>query len=81
MSESAINSLKERYKDIYILFDNDNAGLADGKSLAQKTGFNNIQIPQFIGGKDVSDYYKVMGKETFIELFNNLLKNTKNDKK
>lgn len=81
ISDSAIKSLKERYKNIYILFDNDNAGLADGKSLAQKTGFNNVQIPQFIGGKDVSDYYKIMGKETFIELFTNLLKTQTNDKK
>ena len=81
MSESAINSLKERYKNIYILFDNDNAGLIDGLSLAQKTGFNNIQIPQFVGGKDVSDYYKVMGKETFTTLFTNLLKTQTNDKK
>lgn len=58
MSDTAINELKRRYKHIYILLDNDEAGLLDAKKLAQTTGFTNIVLPQFNGGKDVSDLFK-----------------------
>lgn len=60
MSTTAINKLKNRYKNIYILFDNDNAGILDAKKLADFTGFKNITLPYFEGGKDISDLYKVL---------------------
>lgn len=75
MSKTAINELKRRFKQIYILFDNDEAGLKDGISLAESTGFTNLVLPQFSGGKDVSDLMKSKGKEEFLKiilpLFNN----------
>ena len=58
MSDTAINELKRRYKHIYILLDNDEAGLLDAEKLVQTTGFTNIVLPQFNGGKDVSDLFK-----------------------
>lgn len=58
MSDTAINELKRRYKHIYILLDNDEAGLLDAEKLEQTTGFTNIVLPQFNGGKDVSDLFK-----------------------
>lgn len=75
MSNTAINELKRRYNKVYICFDNDKAGLIDAKTLTSKTGFINIVLPQFDGGKDISDLYKVKGKEDFLKiilpLFNN----------
>ena len=75
MSETAVNELKRRYNNIYILLDNDIAGLKDGVSLAKATGFINLVLPQFNGGKDISDLYKVKGKDDFLKiilpLFNN----------
>lgn len=75
MSNTAINELKRRYKEIYICLDNDEVGLKDAEHLASKTGFINIVLPQFKGGKDISDYRKLYGKEQFlnfiIPLFNN----------
>lgn len=75
MSETAVNELKRRYNNIYILLDNDTAGLKDGVSLAKATGFINLVLPQFNGGKDISDLYKVKGKDDFLKiilpLFNN----------
>lgn len=65
MSETAISELRRRYKKVYILFDNDEAGLADGKKLAQQTGFTNIILPKFNEGKDVSDLFKAVGKSSF----------------
>lgn len=76
MSDTAINELKKRYKNVYILFDCDEAGLIDGEKLSKQTGFTNIVLPKFDGGKDVSDLYhclqdKEKFKQTILPLFNN----------
>ena len=75
MSKTAIDELKRRYKKVYILLDNDITGLLDGVKLAEETGFINIILPQFEGGKDVSDLMKAKGIEAFLKiilpLFNN----------
>ena len=75
MSNTAINELKKRYKQVYICLDNDDVGLKDGIKLAESTGFINIVLPKFEGGKDISDYYKSLNnkklfKETMLNLFN-----------
>lgn len=67
MSDTAISELKRRYKEVYILYDNDAAGIKDAKKLAKLTGFKNITLPTFTGGKDVSDMYKQVGKEQFVK--------------
>lgn len=75
ISETAISELKRRYKKIYILFDNDEVGLFDGKKLAERTGFINLTLPDFEGGKDVSDLYKWLNnKEKFKQVMINLIK-------
>lgn len=75
MSDTAINELKKRYNKVYILLDNDEVGLKDGERLAKETGFINIVLPQFNGGKDISDLIKTTGKDNFLKtilpLFNN----------
>lgn len=74
MSDTAINELKKRYGKVYILFDNDSAGLIDGKRLSDSTGFINLILPQFKGGKDVSDLYKSLeDKKEFKKIIFNLL--------
>lgn len=57
MSQTAINDLKLRYKKVFICLDNDKPGLEDSKKLAEYTGFINIILPQFEGGKDISDFF------------------------
>lgn len=74
MSETAISELKRRYKEIYILYDNDAAGIKDSKKLAELTGFKNITLPSFAGGKDVSDLYKKVGRKQFIATILKLFK-------
>lgn len=59
ISETAIKELKRRYKKIYISFDTDEAGISDGKRLAEHTGFINV-IPNLGNQKDYSDYYKAL---------------------
>lgn len=65
MSDTAISELKRRFANVYILFDNDEAGLVDGRKLAEQTGFTNVILPQFEGGKDVSDLFKSVGRNKF----------------
>lgn len=72
MSDTAISELKRRYKQVYILFDNDNAGIKDSRKLSEQTGFTNLTLPHFEGGKDVSDLMKCKGKEAFITIIRSL---------
>lgn len=73
MSNTAINELKRRFKSIYILFDCDEAGIIDGEKLSKQTGFINIVLPKFKGGKDVSDlYHYLQDKNKFKEIILNL---------
>lgn len=67
LSNTAQEVLKHRFKHIYICFDNDEAGLVDGKNLSEKTGFKNVVLPFFKGGKDISDAYKLFGKEWLLK--------------
>ena len=68
LSATAQEVLKERFRDIFICFDNDAPGLLDGEELALKTGFRNIVLPYFAEGKDISDFFKAKGKEEFIRV-------------
>ena len=76
MSNTAISELKNRYNEVYICLDNDKAGILDAKELASKTGFTNVVLPQFKGGKDISDLYKVKGKDNFLKIILPLFTNT-----
>ena len=75
MSNTAINELKRRFNKVYICLDNDIPGLKDAKKLAEETGFINVVLPKFNGGKDISDFYKVLNnKEQFKQTILNLFK-------
>lgn len=74
MSNTAVSELKKRFKKVYICLDNDEPGKKDAVHLASKTGFTNVVLPQFEGGKDISDLYKVLQnkqkfKQTILKLF------------
>ena len=76
MSDTAIEELKRRFKHVYILFDNDEAGIIDGVKLAEQTGFTNIVLPRINDTKDISDLYKSLeNKGQFKELMINLFEN------
>lgn len=75
ISDTAISELKRRFQNIYILLDNDEAGLKDAKLLASKTGFTNIVLPNINGAKDISDLYlSLQNKEKFQEIITGLFK-------
>ena len=68
MSKTAQEVLKSRFKHIFICFDNDEPGLRDGVNFSEETGFKNVVIPKFDGGKDISDFMKLKGREEFIRV-------------
>lgn len=73
MSDTAISELKRRFKKVYILFDNDEAGLLDGKKLSEQTGFTNLVLPKVNEAKDISDLYlSLQDKEEFQKIIKNL---------
>lgn len=77
ISDTALKELKKRFKKIFIIFDNDDPGIQDATKLSTLTGFTNIVLPQFKGGKDISDlYHSLNSKEQFkqiiLSLFTNL---------
>lgn len=59
ISDTAISELKRRYKEIYILLDNDEAGLEDARKLSESTRFTNLVLPNY-GAKDCSDLFKLL---------------------
>jgi hypothetical protein len=75
MSETAVSELRRRYREVYILLDNDEAGLKDGEKLSESTGFTNLILPNINGAKDVADLYKqLQNKELFKEIILGLFK-------
>lgn len=74
LPDNVVGQLKERFKKVYILFDNDEPGLKDGETLAKATGFTNIVLPPFLEGKDVSDYFKAYGQKNFNKTMEKIFK-------
>lgn len=75
ISNTAVSELKRRYKEIYILLDNDDAGLQDAVKLSESTGFTNIVLPKEYGEKDISDlYHSLQDKERFKSIILGLFK-------
>lgn len=76
ISNTAITELKKRFANIYILLDNDKAGLEDGIKLSKETGFKNLVLPKINNAKDISDLYlslnnKQQFKQILLKLFEN----------
>lgn len=79
--EKVVNELKERFKNIYILYDNDfnsetNWGRADGKKLSELFNLKQIEIPEQYKSKDPSDLVKNHGRETLKEVISKLINDT-----
>ena len=76
ISNTAVKELKKRFDKVFICFDNDKPGILDAQKLALKTGFINVVLPDFEGGKDIADLYKVLNnKDEFKKIMLNLFKN------
>lgn len=73
LSDTVIKELKNRFKTVLVMLDNDAPGKADAEKLCKHTGFLNVELPQFEGGKDIADYRKLYGHEKFVALIKSLI--------
>lgn len=75
ISKTALTQLKTRFKYCLVMFDNDAVGLRDAEKFSKETGFINVVLPEFNGGKDISDLYKALNnKEVFVSRLLTLIK-------
>lgn len=75
-----MQDLKSRYKRIIVFYDNDhtnpnNPGRRDSIALASEYNLVRVEIPAEYEAKDPSDLFKKYGKEKYLEIMNNILKN------
>ena len=75
-----MEELKSRYKNIIVLFDNDftnpnNPGHNDAKKLSEEYNLKMVEIPAKYEAKDPSDLFKKYGKNRYLEIMNEILKN------
>lgn len=77
IKESSINKLKEKYKKICVLFDNDEAGINSMKKYKERYGLDYIILNM---EKDVSDSIKVHGIQKVKEELFPLLKQVLNER-
>ena len=82
--EKVINILKERYKNIFILYDNDfnvseNHGRILGNKIANLFGLRQIEIPDVYQSKDPSDLCKNFDRATLKKVVNQLISENLNN--
>lgn len=75
ISDTAKDNLLSRYKKVYILFDNDEAGIQDGIKLSQRTGFTNLKLPKVNDAKDIAELYQKTNKQEFRSIILKLFEN------
>lgn len=79
INDKPLKQLKQRFDNLIVLYDNDEAGLKQSKIFAEKTGVKQVTLPYFKEGKDISDLYKAVGQPLFnsimLDLFENYMFN------
>lgn len=81
--EHVLQQLKDRFNNIYVLYDNDfqseiNHGRELGKKLADSFNLKQLEIPEEYKSKDSSDLCKNYGRKMVKDLIPQLIKNYKN---
>ena len=76
-----IDQLKNRFKNIYILYDNDytkeiNTGELNALKFVNEFNLIKLTLPQYLGVKDTSDLCKKYGRNKVKEIIYNLIKKT-----
>lgn len=74
-----MEELKSRYKNIIVFFDNDfanpnNPGHNDAKKLSEEYNLKMVEIPKEYESKDPSDLHKKYGKDRYLVIMNEILK-------
>lgn len=83
--ESVIDHLKTRFKNIYVLYDNDsdnekNPGRTAGARMCEQFGLTQLEIPTNYKLKDPSDFLEQHGREELRSLIKKLIHNANKQK-
>lgn len=83
ISDSVLEDLKKRFKYVVVLYDNDEAGIANMRKIKrQHPELLYYFIPRSYGCKDISDFYKMNGKKKTSEFIKeSILKFKENEQK
>jgi len=76
--ESVIEELRGRFKEIFVMYDNDfssdkNRGRIAGAKIAEQTDFLQIEIPDGAEVKDPSDYIEKFGSKSLVSMILKLI--------
>jgi len=79
--EKIVNQLKSRFKEIYVLYDNDftaeeNHGRIDGERICKMFGLKQIELPETYKCKDPSDFVRMHGRKGLYDIVNKLINDT-----
>lgn len=66
--EALYVELKNRFKNIVVLYDNDLAGIANMRKIRDKYKVKCLWIPRSYEAKDISDFHKKYGRKKTLEL-------------
>ena len=72
ISETLLSELKNRFKYIVCLYDNDEAGLSNMKRIKESYNIETYYIPLSYKAKDISDFYKLYGRTKTINFIKTL---------
>lgn len=68
LTNSQYSKLVTRFKRIIILYDNDLAGISNMNKIRKKFKVDCVWIPRKYKAKDISDFYKLYGRESTLKL-------------
>ncbi len=74
LSPQQLEKLKSRFKHIIVFYDNDLPGIHGMNKIKREYHLPCVWIPRCYNAKDISDFYKLYGKEKTKKLINKCLK-------
>ena len=78
--EALYVELKNRFKNIVVLYDNDLAGIANMRKIRDKYKVKCLWIPRSYEAKDISDFHKKYGRKKTLELIKRAIELLKHQK-
>lgn len=78
--EALYVELKDRFKNIVVLYDNDLAGIANMRKIRDKYKVKCLWIPRSYEAKDISDFHKKYGRKKTLELIKQAIELLKHQK-
>jgi hypothetical protein len=57
LNPEVVREMKERFKELVVLYDNDETGLRQSEALSREHNLKRIVLPNIPNGKDISDFF------------------------